>query len=251
MTIVDFVVLVFAGGAAGAVNAVAGGGSLISFPALLAIGMPALDANVTNAVSVVPGYAGTSYAYRRELVGQGRRIVVLGASAVGGAVAGSTILLTAPESVFDAVVPVLILASCALLAAQPRIAAFVRARSEAAGRGGTVGLHAGAFACGMYGAYFGGGLGVMILAILGIFIADNLQHLNGLKIVLSLVINAVALVAFGLFGPVDWSAVVVLAPACLAGGYLGGGLARRLSPESLRHAVIVFGVSVAIALIVT
>lgn len=251
MTIVDFVVLVLAGGAAGTVNAVAGGGSLISFPALLAIGMPALDANVTNAVAVVPGYAGTSYAYRRELVGQRHRILELGASAVAGAAAGSAILLTAPEAVFDAVVPVLIIASCLLLAAQNRIASFVKARSDAAGRGGTAGLHASTFACGVYGAYFGGGLGVMILAVLGIFIADNLQHLNGLKVVLSLGINAVALVLFGLFGPVDWTAVAVLAPACLAGGYLGGGLARRLSPTALRHAVIVFGLAVAIALIIT
>lgn len=251
MTVAEFVVLVLAGGAAGAVNAVAGGGSLISFPALLALGLPAVDANVTNAVAVVPGYAGTAYAYRRELSGQTRRVAVLAVSALVGAVVGSVLLLTAPDAVFDTVVPALIVASCALLAVQDRVAAWVRSRSAASGGEGTLGLHAGVFAGGVYGAYFGGGLGVLLLAVLGIFIADHLQRLNGLKTVLSLIINALALVLFALFGPVDWAFAAVLAPACLTGGFLGGRLARRLSPTALRSVVVAFGLCVAFVLLMT
>lgn len=251
MTFADAVLLLVAGTGAGAVNAVAGGGSLISFPALLATGLSPLDANVTNTVAIWPGYIGSTVAYRRELADQRRRLVALGATSVAGAVAGSVILLVAPEAVFDAIVPALILAACALLGFRDRIAAIVAERAARNGRADGLGLHVSTFAAGVYGAYFGGGLGVMLLAVLGIFVADHLQRTNGLKTALSLVINTVALVIFAVFGPVSWVSVAVVAPASLVGGYLGGGLARRLSPTALRTTVIAFGVVVAIALAVT
>ena len=242
-----------AGFLAGAVNAVAGGGSLISFPALVASGLPTLDANVTNTTAVWPGYLGSAAAYRRELADQRSRVLALGVTCVVGGAAGSALLLVAPEEVFDAIVPALILAGAALLALQPRIAAFVRARLDDDGtapRSATVQLHAAMFVAAVYGAYFGGGLGVILLATLGIFVADHLQRLNGLKSALSLVINTVALAAFALFGPVDWLSVAVVAPASLAGGYAGAALARRLRPEALRATVVVFAVVVAIWLAV-
>jgi uncharacterized protein len=246
VTIAELVLIAVAGFLAGGVNAVAGGGSLISFPALVAAGLPTLDANVTNTTAVWPGYLGSAAAYRSELRTQGPRLRALAVTAVLGAVAGSAILLAAPDAVFDAVVPFLVLAGSVLLALQPRIAKAVLARAEAGGQGQTAQLHVAIFLAAVYGAYFGGGLGVILLAVLGIFVADHLQRLNGLKAAVSLLVNTVALVAFALFGPVDWGAVAIVAPASLLGGYVGGRLARRLSPDALRATIVVFGVVVAI-----
>ena len=160
--------------------------------------------------------------------------------------AGSVILLVAPDAVFDAVVPFLVLAGSLLLALQPRIAALVRARAREDAPEHPVQLHVALFLAAVYGAYFGGGLGVILLAVLGIYVADHLQRLNGLKSALSLLVNTIALVAFALFGPVDWLAVAIVAPASLAGGYAGARMARRLSPSALRSTVVVFGVVVAV-----
>ncbi len=238
--------LAAAGFAAGSINAVAGGGSLVSFPALVASGLPPLTANVTNTVSVWPGYLGSAVAYRAEVTDQRSRALALGATAVAGAVVGSIVLLTAPADVFEAIVPILILVGCALLAVQPRVAAHVARRSAAGGRSRVLDLHLATFVAAIYGAYFGGGLGVILLAVLGIFLTDHIQRINGLKSALSLVINTVALVAFAVFAPVAWTSVAVVAPASLAGGYLGAGVARRLGATALRWTVIAFGVTVAV-----
>lgn len=246
MTVAEAALIAVAGFLAGGVNAVAGGGSLISFPALVAAGLPTLDANVTNTTAVWPGYLGSAAAYRRELRDQGSRLRALAVTSVAGAGAGAAILLVAPDAVFDAVVPFLVLAGSVLLALQPRIAKTVLARTEGGGRGQGVQLHVAIFLAAVYGAYFGGGLGVILLAVLGIFVADHLQRLNGLKAAISLLVNTVALVAFALFGPVDWTSVAIVAPASLLGGYVGGRLARRLSPDVLRTTIVVFGVVVAI-----
>ncbi len=246
MTVAEMVLIAVAGFLAGGVNAVAGGGSLISFPALVAAGLPTLDANVTNTTAVWPGYLGSAAAYRSELRDQGPRLRALAATAVVGAAVGSALLLVASDDVFDAIVPVLVLAGSVLLALQPRIARSILTRTEAGGSGHTAQLHASIFLAAVYGAYFGGGLGVILLAVLGIFVADHLQRLNGLKAALSLLINTIALVAFALFGPVHWASVAIVAPASLLGGYVGGRLARRLSPDALRSTIVVFGVVVAI-----
>ena len=246
MTVAEMVLIAVAGFLAGGVNAVAGGGSLISFPALVAAGLPTLDANVTNTTAVWPGYLGSAAAYRTELRDQGPRLRALAVTAVLGAAAGSAILLVASDEVFDAIVPLLVLAGSLLLAVQPRIARLVLARTEAGGTGQTLQLHASIFLAAVYGAYFGGGLGVILLAVLGIFVADHLQRLNGLKAALSLLINTIALLAFALFGPVHWASVAIVAPASLLGGYVGGRLARRLSPDALRSTIVVFGVVVAV-----
>lgn len=251
-------VIAVAGFVAGAVNAVAGGGSLVSFPALVAVGLPTLEANVTNTTAVWPGYLGSAAAYREELAGQGARLRRLAAVSALGAVAGSVILLAAPDAVFDAVVPFLVVAGSLLLAFQPRVGAMVRRRTAGGepdtGPGAAAELGGGAlvavFGAAVYGAYFGGGLGVILLAVLGIALEDDLQRLNGLKTALSLLINTVALVAFALSGPVDWLAVAIVGPASLAGGYAGARVARRLSPSALRGTVVVFGFVVAVWLLV-
>ena len=240
--------LAAAGLLAGAVNAVAGGGSLVSFPALLAAGYPAVTANVTNTVALVPGYVGSVAGGRAELAGQAARLRGLGLFSAVGAVVGSVLLLTTPSEVFRAVVPFLILLGCALLLAQPSLARRVQARSGE--RRSSPVLLAGVLLAGVYGAYFGAGLGVVLLGLLGVFLAERLGRVNAFKNVLSTVVNVVALVAFGVFGPVAWEAVVVIAAASLAGGYVGGRVASRIPSHALRAAVVVYGVAVAVVLLV-
>lgn len=239
-----------AGLLAGGVNAVAGGGSLISFPALLAAGYPAVTANVTNTVALFPGYAGSVAGGRPELVGQSTRVRALGATSVLGGIGGAVLLLTTPGEVFRAVVPFLILMACGLLLAQPRLAAVVQRRALARGKGEfSPTLLLSVLLAAVYGAYFGAGLGVMLLGVLGIFLAEPLRRINAQKNVQSLVINTVALVAFGLFGPVAWEAVLVIAVASLLGGFLGAKLASRIPSNLLRGAVVVYGVIVASVLL--
>lgn len=246
MTVTTVLLLAGAGFSAGAVNAVAGGGSLISFPALVWAGLPVLSANVSNTVALWPGYLGSAAAYRAELHGQRERVLALGATSLVGGVVGSVVLLVAPAAVFEAIVPGLIVLGCALLAAQRRIAVLVARRSRSGSHHSGLGVHLSTFLAGLYGAYFGGGLGVILLAVLGIFLPDDLQRLNGLKTILSLAINTIALVTFVLFAPVSWLSVLVVAPASLFGGYVGAGAARKLSPTALRVTVIVFGLVVAV-----
>jgi uncharacterized protein len=242
------VLLAGAGFGAGAVNAVAGGGSLVSFPALLAAGYPSVAANVTNSVAVLPGYVGGSLAYRRELAGQSDRVRALAATSALGAAAGAALLLLTPASLFEAVVPWLILAACALLALQPRAAALVERHRDRRGSG--VALHAALFLAAVYGGYFGAGLGIMLLALLGVLLPDDLQRLNALKGVLSLIVAIVSALGFALFGPIAWDAALVVGTTSLAGGAAGVHVARRLPAPLLRGLVIVFGVAVAIALAV-
>jgi uncharacterized membrane protein YfcA len=245
-----------AGLLAGAVNAVAGGGSLISFPALLAVGYPALTANVTNAVALTPGYFGGTLGYRRELEGQRRRILALGATSAAGAVLGAFLLVISSAEFFERVVPFLIFLACGLLAAQTRLARLVQRRREGREGGSPAGrdphtlpLFAAQFLAAIYGAYFGAGVGIMMLAILGIFLVDNLQRLNALKGLLSLLINGIAAVYFILFADVRWVAVAIMAVTSLLGGQLGVVLARRLNDQALRWLVIAFGVAVGLRLL--
>jgi uncharacterized membrane protein YfcA len=250
---------------AGAVNAVAGGGSLLSFPALLAVGYPAITANVTNSVALTPGYFGGTLGYRRELAGQRRRILALGATSATGAVVGAVLLLVSSPELFEAIVPFLIFLACGLLALQPRLARLVRARragdpaAAPAGPGPAAApetsdrhtgpLFATQFLAAVYGAYFGAGVGIMMLAILGIFLTDSLQRLNALKGLLSFLISVVAAVWFALFAEVSWVAVAVMAVASLLGGQLGVVLARRLDDQVLRWLVVAFGVVVGLRLL--
>jgi uncharacterized membrane protein YfcA len=247
MTLGHALLLAVAGFAAGAINSVAGGGSLVSFPALLAIGTPALTANATNLIAVTPGYVGGTLGYRPQLVGQSGRVRRMGAAVMAGAAVGSVILLLSPASTFDAVAPFCVLAACALLMAQPRLARAHAARAGGGEHSPTLLLVM--FLAGIYGGYFGAGLGIMLLALLAVFVQEDLQRLNALKGVLSLLVSLVAAVLLGLFGPVDWVACAIIAVASLVGGRLGVGIARRLPPQTLRYTVAAYGTVVAIVLL--
>jgi uncharacterized membrane protein YfcA len=247
------VLVAFAGFGAGAVNAAAGGGTLLSFPALLAAGVPALTANITSSVGLLAGYAGGSVAYREELAGQGHRVKVLGVSSVVGGVAGALLLLVTPGDAFRGLVPFLLLAACALLLAQPRVASWVRGRRGDQPRGGdrvTLGLAAVVAVLTVYGSYFGAGLGVVLLAALGIALDDGLQRINALKGLLSLIVNAAGVVVFLVSGHVAWGYALLLAVTSYAGGHFGVGVARRLPANTLRVGVVVLGAVVALVLLI-
>lgn len=242
-------VLALAAFVAGAVNAVAGGGSLISFPALVFAGYPAKHANVTNTVALWPGYIGGTIGYAPQLAGQRRRLLLLALPSILGALAGSAILLATSDASFEAIVPFLVLFAAGLMAVQARLSAWVNAhrpprhadhvRPEA---------HAAVFLLAVYGAYFGAGLGILTLAVLSILLPDDLHRSNALKGVLSALINLVAVIWFALFGPVEWLPAATMALAALAGGYLGVGVARRFSALMLRRAVIAYAMVVAVVL---
>jgi uncharacterized membrane protein YfcA len=244
--------LVLAAFAAGAINAVAGGGSLVSFPALLVAGYPSKSANVTNSVALWPGYVGGSLGYRSELGSQRRRITLLAIPSVIGALAGSAILLATPDSAFDTFVPFLILFACALMALQDPLGRFASTHKISARNADhvPVALLASVFALAVYGAYFGAGLGILTLAVLSILLPDDLQQSNALKGMLSLLINFVAVAYFAIFGPVEWLPALVMAGGALSGGYLGVGVARRLGKKWLRLAVIAYGLTVAAVLFI-
>jgi hypothetical protein len=235
--------LVLAGGlVAGFANTVAGGGSLLTFPLLVAVGLPPLDANVTNTVGIVPAAVGGLFGLRRELAGQGRRLALLMPFAVGGAVVGAVLLLTTPARVFTRVVPALIVVACLMLLAQRPLSRVLEKRR----RSRSSLLLAGLFVAAVYGGYFGAAVSVLVLAILAVTIDDALQRLNALKVPLAGAMNLVSGVAFAIFGPVHWVYVLVLAPAALVGGRLGASAARRVPDEPLRLAVVVVGLGAAL-----
>jgi uncharacterized protein len=246
---VSLVFLLLAGLFAGGVNAVAGGGSLLVFPALLAVGFPPLAANVTNSIAQWPGYAGLVVGARQDLRGQRTRIIQTAAVAVGGSAVGCALLLVLPGAVFDAVVPALVLLASALLAMQPWIKRWIG--SPEAGAPDRLGaLLPAVFFAAVYGGYFGGALGVILIATLSLCAHDGLVRLNALKGLLSLVIATVTVLIFSFGAPVDWLAVALLAPTTLVGGFLGAKVARRLPDTVLRWCVVVLGVAVGIYLLV-
>ena len=233
----------------GAVNAVAGGGSLISFPALLAAGDVTI-ANMTSTVGLWPGYLGGSLGYREELRYQRCRIARLVVPSVLGAFAGSAILLATSDGAFEYIVPFLIIFATGLTAFQRRLTELAETHRLAARSAEDTPalLVAAVFLFAVYGAYFGAGLSIMVFAVLSVLVPDDLQRLNALKGLLSLIINAVAVIYFAAFGPVEWGPAAVMAVGALAGGYLGAGLARRLGQERLRSAVVLFGAAMAVVL---
>ena len=247
MTLGDGALLAVAAACGGVVNAIAGGGSLISFSALIAVGYPPVTANVTNTLGVLPGYLGGSIGYASELRGQGRRVRGLALTSGLGALAGAVLLITTPAEVFEFVVPLLILASCALLVVQPRLTRLLAATD---GDDRSVALQVAAFAAGVYGGYFAAGFGVLLLAMLGLFLSGGIQRLNALKGVLSLIIGAVAATTFAAVGPIAWSAAAVMGVASYVGGHAGVSFARRLPANGLRWGIAIFGTIFALVLLI-
>lgn len=243
----DAVLVAVAAFGCGVVNTIAGGGSLLLFPALVATGMGSLPANVTNSVATFPGYVGGAVGFRSELTDQRHRLPPLAAAAAVGASLGSALLLATSEAAFDLVAPALVALAAVLIALQP----VVKRRIEAHGAGSTAGSVGGVLAATVYGGYFGGGLGVILLAVLGVTVPERLSHLNAIKTALSVVSAAVTVVVFGVFGPVRWQWVLLAAPLTAVGGFVGTHLSRRIDEHLLRRAVVVFGLVVAVALAVT
>ena len=240
---------------AGAINAVAGGGTLLTFPALIAAGFNPVTANVTNTVALVPGYIGGIAGYRRELNGQSARIRRLLPFAFAGSLVGAVILLTTSERIFKFLVPILVLVAALLLLAQPaiqrRLASTNPETGEATHQDHDVATMIGVFLAAIYGGYFGGVLGVILLAVLGITMSDHLQKLNALKSVLQFSINIVAVVIFALWGPVQWWTVLLMAPLSLIGGWIGARVARGLKPSILRVVIGTYGIVCAAVLAIT
>ncbi|HEX6932126.1 MAG TPA: sulfite exporter TauE/SafE family protein [Streptosporangiaceae bacterium] len=235
--------------AAGAINAVVGSGSLITFPTLLAFGFPPVVANVSNNVGLVPGNVSGAFGYREELSGQRGRLIRLGIASCAGSVAGACALLALPAGVFEVVVPALIIVACALVVVQPRLSAWVAARGkERAEHGGPV-LIAGVFLAGVYGGYFGAAQGVLVIGLLGVFLTETLQRINAGKNVLVTIVNGAAAVVFVIFAHVNWLVVLLVAVGSSAGGLAGAKLGRRLPPLALRIIIVVIGVIAAVKLI--
>jgi uncharacterized protein len=248
----EYVLICLAAVAAGAVNALAGGGTLITFPTLVFVGVPAVAANVTNTVALCPGYLGATLAQKKDLQGQRRRMwLFLPVGALGGVI-GGILLLNTGEKLFQAIIPYLILLASGLLAVQDPLRRWLTRRStQAEHASGTermamlpVGLAA------IYGGYFGAGLSVIILAVLGLTLDDSLTRLNALKQSISFSVNVATAIFFLFSGKVVWSAALVMAVGALLGGVLGGKLAGRIQPSTLRWVVVAIGVTVAVVYLV-
>lgn len=234
----EAVAILAAGLAAGTINTIVGSGTLITFPVLLAFGYSPVVANVSNTVGLAPGTVSGAVGYRRELRGQRERVLRLGAASVVGSLTGAILLLVIPGSAFKAIVPGFIGAALVLVLVQPKLARLVAARRE------PISAHAGlsailaVFACGIYGGYFGAAQGVLVLAVLGIAVHDQLQRLNGLKNALTTLVNIVAALVFVAAAHVAWTPALLISAGSIVGGQLGAHVGRRL-PEGLLRAVII------------
>jgi uncharacterized protein len=242
----QYLLIALAAAAAGAVNALAGGGTLISFPTLIAMGIPAVTANVTNTVALVPGYLGATMAQFKDIRDQKRRLWYLVPAGLVGGLLGGLLLLNTGEELFQALVPFLILLASGLLAVQDPLRAWLLRRTA---QNGGKPIHEVWSAlpvgfAGIYGGYFGAGLSVIILAVLGLTLEDNLTRLNALKQAIAFSVNIAAAVLFLFSGQVVWAVALVMMVGALAGGAIGGRLAGRIKPATLRWVVITIGVIV-------
>ncbi|MFC5637096.1 sulfite exporter TauE/SafE family protein [Streptomyces bullii] len=245
MTPWEMAVVLVAGAGAGAVNAVVGSGTLITFPVLLATGLPPVTATVSNALGLVAGSVSGAVGYRRELRGQGRRVLVLSVGAVLGGLVGAVLLLTLPAAAFEAIVPLLVGLAVVLVAVQPLIGRWVgrrRAGTGGSGRrdGGPL-LFTGLALAGVYGGYFSAAQGIFYVSPMGVFLDESLQRLTAVKNVLVAVVNAVAALLFLFVADFDWTAVALIAAGSALGGRIGAGVGRRLAPTVLRTVVVAVG----------
>jgi uncharacterized membrane protein YfcA len=248
LSVLDLGLIALAAVAAGLVNAIAGGGSLISFPVLTAVGLPPVVANVTNTVALLPGYAGAAVAQRGDLRGQRSRLSRLLPAAALGGLLGGVLLLISGDELFGTLVPWLILLGTALLALQQPLRRWLLAHPQASGAGRLELLAVGpVFLASIYGGYFGAGLSVILLAVLAVLLSGSLNRLNGLKQALALAVNLAAALLFLGSGQLHAPAALVMAVGAAAGGALGGRLASRINPERLRMVVVLLGLLVALA----
>jgi uncharacterized membrane protein YfcA len=247
VTFTSAVLLAGASGVAGVVNAVAGGGTLLTFPALLAAGIAPVAANATNTVALVPGQLASAYAYRSYLADERRRAMVLAVPSLVGGTVGAALLLLLPAQTFEAIVPWLILFACVLLAAQGPIKAAV-ARWPHANH--PAALWIAQLFISVYGGYFGAGIGILMLAAMAILIPSSLQHSNALKVLYALLINFMAAAIFVASGAARMPEATLMAAASIVGGFLGAKLAQRLPPLGMRLFAIGIGVYAAVRFLI-
>ncbi len=244
------VLIALAGVGAGAINAVVGSGTLITFPTLVTLGYPPVTSTMSNAVGLVAGGVSGTWGYRRELSGQWHRLRWQLVASLTGAIVGAWLLLHLPEKVFAQVVPVLLVLALGLVVVGPWIQAWARRRAAEAGRSADhvskrrmVALVAGTFAVGVYGGYFTAAQGILLIGVMGALLPESVQRMNAAKNLLALVVNVVAAVAYTLvaFHRISWLAAGLIAIGSLLGGWLGAHYGRRLSPNALRAVIVVVG----------
>ncbi|MFJ2746332.1 sulfite exporter TauE/SafE family protein [Streptomyces sp. NPDC087440] len=249
MTIWEMLAVFAAGIGAGTINTIVGSGTLITFPVLLATGLPPVVANVSNTLGLVPGSISGAIGYRKELRGQRRRIIRLGLTALLGGLIGAILLLALPSSAFDTIVPVLIGLALILVVLQPKLSAALKRRRELSGDpesgphpDGGPALLVGLLLASAYGGYFGAAQGVLYLSLMGLLLNDSLQRINGVKNILGAVVNGVAAVFFLFVAEFDWTAVLLIAVGSALGGQIGAKVGRRLPPTVLRGVIVAVGI---------
>jgi uncharacterized membrane protein YfcA len=250
MTLWEAVGIALAGVFAGGINVVVGSGTLITFPALLAVGFPPVVANVSNTLGLVPGSVTGAIGYRRELADQVPRLLRLGAASLLGGIVGAVLLLVLPPDAFEAIVPVLIGLALVLVVLQPWLARKLTERQAERHLHGGVGLVAGVFVTGIYGGYFGAAQGVLLLALMGIMVDESLQRLNAVKNVLAAVVNLVSGIIFVFVADVAWDAVALIAVGSTVGGLIGAKVGRKLSPLVLRLVIVLVGLAAILQLLI-
>jgi uncharacterized membrane protein YfcA len=259
-TSLQLIIIALVSAAAGAMNAVAGGGTLLTFPALIGIGIPPLTANATSTVALCPGSLGSIWGYRSELTGARRWAIAFALPSLLGGLVGALLLMNTAAATFSAIVPWLVLGATGLFMAQGPLVSWLRSRStlgatrsddELTARTPGAWLLASQFAIGVYGGYFGAGIGILMLASLGLMGLTNIHRMNGLKNWGGLCMNLVAAMAFSLSGLVNWLVALVMAVGALAGGYLGSLVAQRVSQQTVRMVIVVIGIGSGIWLLVT
>jgi uncharacterized membrane protein YfcA len=248
------VAVALAGMAAGTINTVVGSGTLITFPTLLALGVPPVTANVSNNIGLVPGSLSGAIGYRRELAGQRGRLLRLGSASLLGGALGAVLLLVLPAEAFSAVVPVLIGLGCALVVVQPWLSRRMAVRALARGTRrpvhGSLWVWSLVMLTGVYGGYFGAAQGVLLMAVLGIGLEETMQRNNATKNVLALLVNFVAALVFVAVAEVDWLVAGLIALGAVVGGQIGATVGRRLPPLLLRGVIVVVGVVAITAFII-
>lgn len=232
--------------AAGLINAVAGGGTLISFPVLMALGLSPVSANVTNTIGLCPGYFGGIFAQRKDLPGQKKRLTLLLPLSIAGGIAGGVLLVQTGENSFGALVPWLILVASLLLAVQVPVKRWLQSRAGKTGPGTAVSIGAFIliFLAAVYGGYFGAGVSIIVIAVLGLIYDDSFTSLNVLKQAISFSINISAAVYFLFFGMAEWLVVLVMAAGSITGGLAGGSFVGAINPDTLRYVVVCIGITV-------
>jgi uncharacterized membrane protein YfcA len=248
MELPEMLLLLAAGLAAGTINAVAGGGSLITFPALIAVGLAPVPANVSNSIAVCPGYLASVAGSRADLP-ERRRLLRLLPGTVLGTGAGCVLLLSTPARAFELIVPFLVLGATAVLAFQDQLRRLVGHPRELSPRRRGVAVQVMVALGAVYGGYFGAALGVMLLAGLALVLDETLARVSAIKNLLSAVVGLTTTSVFAAFGPVDWAAVAVVAPATIVGGYGGAWLVRRLPSAVLKIVIVVFGTAIGLLLL--